>query len=83
MIGIFQIHETVHADFAQSLGIDIYTTEGNLAYARYLYDKSKTYPWISSIGCWSPLPIAEAGSAEATVLTVNLSFGMVHPEILL
>src|SRR4051812_34005609 len=48
-IGIFQISEG-HAATAQSLGLDMYTTDGNIAYAKYLYDKQGTAPWSGCIG---------------------------------
>jgi hypothetical protein len=44
-IGVFQIDEKIHANFAKSMGMDIFIAEGNLAYARYLYDKSGVTPW--------------------------------------
>jgi hypothetical protein len=47
MIGVFQINKRVHQGTALSLGLDIDTLEGNLAYARYLYEESGTDPWIS------------------------------------
>ncbi len=85
MIGIFQIHESVHATSAETLGMDIYSTEGNLAYARHLYDQSKTDPWISSISCWNPMPVSESlsSSESESALKANLSFGMVHAQVLL
>ena len=51
-VGVFQINERVHGSTARSLGIDLHTTEGNVAFARYLYNKEGTVPWRSSQGCW-------------------------------
>jgi hypothetical protein len=51
-VGVMQINEGYHLDTAQSLGLNIYTVEGNLAYARYLYDHEGTAPWSSSEYCW-------------------------------
>lgn len=51
-IGIFQINQ-VHWDNAKRLNIDIYTLEGNLQYARYLYDGGGTQPWYMSEHCWN------------------------------
>ena len=83
MIGVFQINAPVHASFAKTLGMDIYTTDGNLAYARYLYNKSGTDPWVSSLGCWNATAYSVSESAGgALALVSNLSFGMVHPEVL-
>jgi hypothetical protein len=52
-IGIMQINETYHGKAAQALGIDLYSLDGNLRYARYLYDREGTRPWSSSQPCWS------------------------------
>ena len=91
MIGVFQISESVHADFAKSLGMDIYTLDGNLAYAKYLYDREGTQPWISSFPCWGPIrePAASNGAGidsevpTAGNLSMNLSLGMVDQQVLL
>ena len=91
MIGIFQIYSDIHADYAAGRGMDIYTTEGNLAYARHLYEREGTKPWLSSFPCWgsketsslSPenAPVATAAPAPSAVLTVNLSMGQEHPQV--
>ena len=52
-VGVMQINEKYHADEAAKLGYDIYTTEGNVAFAKYLYGKYGTQPWSSSSPCWS------------------------------
>ncbi|HUD04206.1 MAG TPA: hypothetical protein VMR73_01805 [Candidatus Paceibacterota bacterium] len=57
-IGIMQINKYYHADEAAKLGDDIYTTEGNLAYAKVLYQKFGTDPWSSSEKCWKPQEVA-------------------------
>ena len=56
-VGVMQINEKYHADQAKKLGYDIYTVEGNVAFAKYLYAKYSTDPWSSSEVCW-------AGSSE-------------------
>lgn len=84
MIGVFQIYEDIHAEYAKGLGMDIYTLEGNLAYARYLFDRKGTKPWLSSMPCWGKevdSPDAVAG-APMDSLTLNFSMGMEHPQIL-
>src|SRR6185436_1855253 len=43
-IGIMQINDFYHADLAEKLGLDIRTIDGNLAYARQLYEKAGTAP---------------------------------------
>lgn len=50
--GIFQINQ-VHWDNAKKLGIDIDTIDGNIAYARYLYDRNGTRDWYMSKKCWN------------------------------
>jgi len=52
-IGIMQINEKYHADEAAKLKLDIYTAEGNIAFADYLYNKYGAKPWSSSAKCWS------------------------------
>lgn len=51
-IGIFQINEKYHLATAKKKGLDIHTVEGNIEYARYLYDTKGTAPWIWSKPCW-------------------------------
>lgn len=54
-VGVMQINETYHLADAKKLGIDIYTLDGNLAYARYLYVNKDlgVRPWLASAKCWS------------------------------
>lgn len=52
-MGAFQIMASIHADSAQkNLGLNIYTLQGNAAYARYLYEKNGTRDWNASKACW-------------------------------
>ena len=51
-VGVMQINEHYHLQTAQKLGYDIYTLQGNLAYARFLYEQEGTAPWSSSAYCW-------------------------------
>ena len=51
-VGVMQINEKYHAPEAAKLGMDLYTVEGNTAYAKHLYDKFGTTPWDSSKPCW-------------------------------
>ncbi len=57
-VGVMQINEKYHADEAAKLGFNIYTVEGNVAFAKYLYDKSGSDPWSSSSKCWSDAELA-------------------------
>lgn len=52
-LGVMQINEHYHGDTAQKLGLDLYTIQGNVAYAKYLYNKEGVQPWSSSSPCWS------------------------------
>jgi phage tail tube protein FII len=52
-VGVMQINEKYHADMAKKLGYDLYTLEGNVAYAKHLYEEQGTAPWNSSAKCWS------------------------------
>jgi hypothetical protein len=78
-VGIFQIDQTIHQAAAASLGDDLATIAGNVAYARHLYDLSSSAPWR---GC---LPAAATMSAPASAGAIanNLDFGQVSPQVLL
>ena len=51
-VGVMQINEHYHLDKSIKDEHDIYTLEGNTAYARDLYDRQGTGPWNSSKPCW-------------------------------
>ncbi len=51
-IGVMQVNTYYHEATATEMGIDLYSLEGNLAYAKYLYEKEGTRPWNSSKACW-------------------------------
>lgn len=52
-VGKFQINEKYHLAKSKELGMDIYTEQGNTAYALWLYKNQGTTPWNWSKGCWS------------------------------
>ena len=52
VVGVFQINERDHAARARQLGLNIYSREGNWAYARYLLRAYGTTPWLASRQCW-------------------------------
>lgn len=62
-VGVFQIMGSIHGEFAdEKLGLDIYSLQGNAAYARYLYDKQGTKPWeadMKSKNCWGKTAAAK------------------------
>lgn len=51
-IGVMQINTRFHEATATDMGIDLYSLEGNLEYASYLYEKQGTKPWNASKPCW-------------------------------
>lgn len=52
-IGMCQIHKPVWLETAIKLGFDIYTEEGNIKMANWIYDKHGLTPWKYSKSCWS------------------------------
>jgi hypothetical protein len=52
-LGVMQVNEYYHGKTADKLGLDLYSIEGNVAYARQLFDKEGTTPWLSSSKCWN------------------------------
>lgn len=52
--GVFQINLDYHAHEAQRLGTDLSALDGNLRFARYLYESKGTGPWGASKSCWQP-----------------------------
>jgi len=63
-IGLMQVNETYHQKTADKLGLDLTTMQGNLAYAKYLYEKEGTAPWNSSKPCWGK-------SKNVSVVAIN------------
>lgn len=51
-VGVMQVNTYYHLETSKKLGMDIMTLEGNLAYAKRLYDREGTTPWNSSKPCW-------------------------------
>ena len=51
-VGVFQINERYHLSDSKKMGISIHTIDGNLEYARHLYESQGTQPWSSSRPCW-------------------------------
>ncbi len=52
-VGVMQINEKYHAEKASELGYDLHNIDGNIAYAKYLYEKYGAQPWKASSKCWS------------------------------
>jgi hypothetical protein len=51
-VGTFQINERYHLRESQKLNLDIHTVNGNLKYARHLYESEGVDPWSASSPCW-------------------------------
>ena len=51
-VGVMQINEHYQLETAEKENYNIYTLEGNTAYARELYEKEGVAPWSSSEACW-------------------------------
>lgn len=51
-VGVFQINEHYHLADSIKMGLDIHTLEGNIEYARHLYDTQGVRPWNWSKPCW-------------------------------
>jgi hypothetical protein len=52
-VGVMQINELYHLEDSKELGLDIHSLEGNVAFARHLYEKSGAKPWMASSPCWA------------------------------
>lgn len=66
MVGVFQVAAAIHTDAAKELGFDINSLDGNLAYARTLYENEGTVPWLASAHCWNPIPLSSALKVGST-----------------
>ncbi|MDO8490164.1 MAG: peptidoglycan-binding protein [bacterium] len=93
-VGVFQIAKS-HVPTAKKLGFNIYTLEGNLGFAKHLYEQQGVRPWR---GCVKAAPVAaEKSTSTATVakvatpaavaktnqlkLTKKLGIGAKDPEV--
>lgn len=54
-IGMCQINTDWNGADAKALGFDIYTREGNIKMANYLYEHRGLQPWSASRACWKPV----------------------------
>lgn len=77
-IGIFQIGERLHLAPAAKLGMDVNTIEGNIAYARHMYDAQGSVPWRECVPSGAANASAASGNA---VLTADLFLGMMGPQV--
>lgn len=51
-IGVMQINKYYHEEDAKKLGLNIYTLQGNIEFAKVLYGKYGDKPWVHSSPCW-------------------------------
>ncbi len=76
-VGVFQISERLHKERAAGLSHDIDTIDGNIAYARYLYEKNGLSPWLDCLKPSTPV----LGAPTSRGWSSNLRFGMSHPDV--
>ncbi len=87
MIGAFQV-SAAHLPEALTMGMDVTTLEGNMAYARYLYNAGGTDPWLDSFNCWGGMPTSPVlGTTSDPVVrapsAVSLRLGVTSQTVLL
>lgn len=70
-VGALQVNETYHLKRSQKLGYDIYSLQGNMAYARLLYQESGPQPWASSYPCWGKSPLAGNFKPKARAVVIT------------
>ena len=70
MIGIFQI-APLHLPTAKAHGFDVNTVAGNIAYAKYLYEREGTRPWLDSSWCWQKKMDAAAKDESAKLVMLQ------------
>lgn len=58
-VGVMQINEYYHLARATKLGYDLHSVEGNMLYARRLYNEQGSQPWVSSSPCWGKTAAAQ------------------------
>jgi hypothetical protein len=75
MVGIYQFFESIHAAGAKALGFDIATLEGNLAYARHVYNSQGVTPWEPVRSCF------EKTTTATTTLLVTKDTAALRAQI--
>lgn len=70
-LGVMQINSYAHSVQAQQLGYDLSSIEDNMRYARMLYNRSGTAPWLSSVKCWAPQRTAARNNAQTQPLALQ------------
>lgn len=87
-IGVYQINEQLHYMTAWDMDMNLYTLEGNMAYARYLYGKNGINPWKGCVPVQARITTAPQSakvptstSSAAGLVTRNLRIGMSNSEV--
>ena len=72
-VGVMQINERFHLKRSKQLGYNIYTLEGNLAYAKELYQEQGVAPWSASAFCWGrTAKLLQAKVQNSNTIAANL-----------
>lgn len=71
MVGIFQFFESVHSKAAKNLGFDVLTVEGNLGYAKHVYEQSGTTPWSSCVPAVVSTSVSVVSPATTQLIEAN------------
>jgi hypothetical protein len=53
--GVMQINMRYHGEKARELGLNLLDMYDNMAYARDLYKRLGTKPWVASASCWNTI----------------------------
>lgn len=77
-IGIFQFHELSHKKAAATLGMDLATVDGNIAYARHLYKLSGTQPWVSCVPVTVTKPVDNASYQSLQIELLTKLLGLLQ-----
>lgn len=81
-IGLFQINASIWKDEAEKLGYDIFTLDGNVKMARYIYAKQGTKPWGASKPCWGKhMDESENEGTASTVFEKPISLNISIPDL--
>ncbi len=65
--GVMQINVLYHQKKAEEMGLNLHDIDDNVAFARYLYEKFGTKPWMSSSACWSKFSPSHVERAKVEI----------------
>jgi hypothetical protein len=74
MIGVFQFYEKYHASAALALGFDLATLEGNIGYAKHVYEAEGVTPWASC----APTPTLYDANTELKIQLLTKLVGLLQ-----